>query len=306
MNAPPRISVVIPAYNAVNTIRVPLESVVNQTVPVHETIVVDDGSHDETVRFVQQNFPQVRLLTQTNAGPAAARNHGVRAATGDWIAFLDADDSWLPHKLERQVKEIAENVGLIHTHTVGDKGKNERDLNFAELWQHNYIGTSTVLINKAVFDAVGGFIEDRILMGVEDYNLWMRVAATGQRIVTVREELAFYTPAEGNLSGQVPRIVRAELLNIELLERLLHIAPEKMKEKRIAILDEYSRALFWMRDLALARKYYRELLQLQFNARNAGFWLATFLPLQLLNRARRTTLSKNETLLQAATMGLSR
>jgi len=305
MDTAPQISVVIPAYNSVNTIGTTLRSVLSQTVAPCEIIVVDDGSRDETVAFVTEHFPQIRIVSQPNGGPASARNHGVRLAQGDWIALLDADDAWLPEKLERQIAKIAPDVGVIHTHTVGDKGKNDRDLDFEELWIHNYIGTSTVLVNKAVFEAVGGFNEDRILIGVEDYNLWMKISANGNRIVTVREELAFYTPAEGNLSGQVPRIVAAELRNIELLEAEFTFAPERIRDKRARVLEEYARALFWLRDLPLARKYYRQLLKEHFSLRSLGFYLSTFLPRALLNRRRKTKISKNETLLQAATAGVT-
>jgi len=303
---PPRISVVIPAYNSAGTIGATLCSVLSQTVSASEIIVVDDGSRDHTVAFVKEHFPQVRIVSQPNGGPASARNHGVRLAQGDWIALLDADDGWMPEKLERQISEIADDVCIIHTHTVGDKGKNDRNLDFEELWIHNYIGTSTVLLNKSVFHAVGGFNEDRILVGVEDYHLWMKMAATGKRIVTVREELSLYTPAEGNLSGQVSRIIAAELRNVELLAAEFAFPAESVRAKRIRILDEYARALFWLRDLPLARKYYRQLLKEQFRLKTLGFYLATFLPPALLNRQRKTTITKNESLLQAATLGAAR
>lgn len=305
MSTTPAISVVIPAYNSAKTICRTLESVLQQTVPIAEVIVVDDGSRDETVAVVQSRFPQVRIVSQSNAGPAAARNHGVRLATSAWIAFLDADDTWLPVKLERQIAHIADDVSLIHAHTVGDEGKNSHQLNFNELWIHNYIGTSTVLVNKAIYDSVGGFTEDRTLIGTEDYNLWLRIAATGHRIVTVQEELTLYTPAEGNLSGQISRVVAAELCNIDLISREFQIDPQRVQQKRAQILDEYARAFFWLRDMPLARKYYGQLLRQQFSLKGLGFWLATFLPVSLLNRKRKSTLSKNELLIQAATTGVS-
>ncbi|WP_437224680.1 glycosyltransferase family 2 protein [Planctomicrobium sp. SH661] len=307
MSSTPQISVVIPAYHAVKTIANTLQSVLNQTVPPQEIIVIDDGSKDETAAFVRSHFPQVRVVTQKNAGPSAARNHGIRLAQNPWIALLDSDDSWLPNKLERQIQEIADDVALIHTHTVGDNGKNERNITFDELWEHNYIGTSTVLMNKEVCQSVGGFPEDRALVGAEDYHLWLRIAATGKRIVTVREELTLYTPAEGNLSAQISRVVKAELINTELIGKSCGLAPERIERKRAAVLDEYARALFWMRDLPLARKYYRELLNYRCTPRNVGYWLATYLPPALLNRNRAQVVqAKNKALLQAATVGLPR
>ncbi|WP_437185834.1 glycosyltransferase family 2 protein [Planctomicrobium sp. SH668] len=306
MSSQQRVSVVIPAYNAEKTILTTIESVLAQTVPVHEIIVVDDGSKDQTLAVIRNSIPSVRCVQQVNAGPAAARNHGVRLASGDWIAFLDADDSWLPEKIERQLRSVADEVGLIHTHTVGDGGKNSKDLDFDELWKHNYIGTSTVLVRKSVFDAVGGFHEDRKLIGAEDYHLWLRIARTGQKIVTVREELTRYTPAEGNLSGQIQRVIRGELLNLELLSKSSGFDPKQIQEKRISILEEYSKALFWMRDLPAARTTFRELLSYRFSPRDFAFYLATFVPIKLLDLKRQSGPTKNELLGRAAAGGVNR
>ena len=99
------VSVVIPAYNAAATIAAAIESVLAQTRLPEEIIVVDDGSNDETSAVVERFGPIVRLLRQANAGCGQARNSGAREARGTWLAFLDADDLWLPTKLERQLPE---------------------------------------------------------------------------------------------------------------------------------------------------------------------------------------------------------
>lgn len=299
-NVRANVSVVIPAYNSANTIINTLQSVVNQTVPIDEIIVVDDGSRDDTVAVIQRHFPQVRVISQENAGPAAARNHGIRESRNQWVALLDADDSWLPHKIERQLQEIGDDVALIHSHTVGDHPKNTQPLNFDVLWEHNYIGTSTVLLNKTVFDEVGGFNERRDLIGAEDYYLWLRMAATGKRIVTVNEDLSWYTPAEGNLSGQVHRVLKAELLHIDIWQDEFGLDAARADAKRAAVLDEYARSLFWLRDLKGARKAFGSLMKFGFSPTALGFWMATFLPVSLLNLGRKTTQTKNEALLQAA------
>ena len=116
----PKISVIMPAYKAAATIAAALRSIRDQTVRVHEVIVVDDGSPDDTAELVARDFSEVRLLRQPNAGPAVARNNGAQAATGDWLAFLDADDVWLADKLERQ---LSEHKKLIRNrkHTTEDK-----------------------------------------------------------------------------------------------------------------------------------------------------------------------------------------
>lgn len=99
----PSITVVIPAYNAEATISRAIDSVLNQTVSVFEIVVVDDGSTDDTAAVVRGYGPKVRLIQQTNSRTAAARNRGLDAANGDWIAFLDADDYWELDKVSRQL-----------------------------------------------------------------------------------------------------------------------------------------------------------------------------------------------------------
>jgi glycosyltransferase involved in cell wall biosynthesis len=102
----PSISVVIPCYNAAHFLRATIESILRQTRPATEVIVVDDGSTDDSARIAASFGPPVRVIRQRNQGESAARNRGIEAATGDWVAFLDADDLWLPTKLARQAGVI--------------------------------------------------------------------------------------------------------------------------------------------------------------------------------------------------------
>ncbi|NIT60625.1 MAG: glycosyltransferase, partial [Aliifodinibius sp.] len=96
------ISIIIPTFNRKNLLERALTSVTTQTRPTEEIIVVDDGSEDETESLVRKQFPDVRYFRQQNRGVSSARNLGIRQATGNWIAFLDSDDEWLPQKLEKQ------------------------------------------------------------------------------------------------------------------------------------------------------------------------------------------------------------
>ncbi|MCB1713751.1 MAG: glycosyltransferase family 2 protein, partial [Candidatus Competibacteraceae bacterium] len=96
------ISVIIPAHNRAHTLPRALDSVLAQTRPADEVILVDDGSTDDTAALLQAHYPTVRYLHQPNQGVSAARNSGIRLARGDWIALLDSDDAWLPHKLACQ------------------------------------------------------------------------------------------------------------------------------------------------------------------------------------------------------------
>jgi glycosyltransferase involved in cell wall biosynthesis len=112
---PPRFSVVIPCYNASRFLPITLASVATQTMPPHEIIVVDDGSIDDSAQIAARFDSAIRVIRQTNQGESIARNRGIEMATGDWIAFLDADDVWRPTKLDRQAQLIADDVVAVAT-----------------------------------------------------------------------------------------------------------------------------------------------------------------------------------------------
>lgn len=286
----PQYSVVIPAYNCADTIRTTLDSVLAQTVPPGEVLVVNDGSSDTTCEIVESYGSPVRLITQANAGPAAARNNGIRQSQFDWIALLDADDSWLPNKLEHQLPLCADEVGLINCSEFQeevDYGPN--GLDFATLWNHNSIGTSTVLLSKKAFNEVGGFEEDSKFICIEDFNLWLRILAAGYRVATVTEPLVNYTPAEGNLSSNYECVIKAELYNVDQLGKKLSLPAEMIRTKKAALYEEYAKAFFWKRNIPQARYYYRQLLKQRISINGLGYWLATFLPASLLNAKRPTT-----------------
>jgi len=109
----PTVSVVIPVYNGERLIAETLRSVLAQTLPVHEILVIDDGSTDRTAEVVASFAPRVTLVRQANAGESTARNDGIARATGEWIAFVDADDLWKPEKLERQMAALAGTSALF-------------------------------------------------------------------------------------------------------------------------------------------------------------------------------------------------
>src|SRR5690606_34102704 len=150
------VSIVIPVYNAEKYLEQTLASIYAQTYPHTEIIAVDDGSSDRSVEILRQHAPRVRLVTQANAGAAAARNRGVREARGKWIAFLDADDLWTPDKLEKQL-QLCGQYAWSYTDSVFMGGVNDglRDSAFTqkhegyvleELVCGNFIGTSSILV----------------------------------------------------------------------------------------------------------------------------------------------------------------
>lgn len=122
------ISVVIPVYNREKTIKRCIDSVVNQTYPVFEIIMVDDGSTDKTLDIVKEEYgDKITIIRQKHKGAQAARNAGIRAAQGKYIGFLDSDDEWMPNKIELQVQELQKNGDVVvcgDGYTQMDWGKN--------------------------------------------------------------------------------------------------------------------------------------------------------------------------------------
>ena len=210
MNQKLSISAVIPAYNAEKYIARCLDSVLAQTCPVDEIIVVDDGSKDKTADIVRSYGDKVKLIQQENAGVSAARNTGILAATGDWIAFLDADDEWLPQKIELQTANLQKHPDLVWTTGNYDEclcdenrrapqcppQKIEKLLNgkgyfnsYFEAWQHYLWGhTNCMLIKKTVFSEVGNFCAEFPI--AEDIDLWLRIAYRYPKIGFSSEPLA--------------------------------------------------------------------------------------------------------------------
>lgn len=181
------ISVIIPTYNRRQLLARAIHSVLRQSVQPLEIIVVDDGSTDGTGAWVQREFPSVILLEQENHGVSAARNRGIDRAQGEWIALLDADDVWLPTKLEQQWSAIQSGVEVNICHTeeqwirngkvvpLPQKFKKQSGYIFALSLRHCALSPSTVLLRREVLSDVGAF--DESLQVCEDYDLWLRVTA---------------------------------------------------------------------------------------------------------------------------------
>ena len=217
----PHVSVVIPAYNAEGFIVETVNSVLNQTYQDLEIIVVDDGSKDGTVAALEQFGNRVRVHQQPNGGVAKARNTGVGLARGTYIAFLDADDLWLPQKLERQLTSTAP-MSYTDRFNVGERGhlpelhseiKPMRggDLFVPLMREQNFITSTSVMLRRALFEKMGGFYTG--LNGTEDWDLWIRIAE-GHEIGFVAEPLVRYRFHAGGISRNYRRMSRERMLVI--------------------------------------------------------------------------------------------
>ena len=285
----PQISVVMPAYNSAGFVRRAIESVWAQTLTPVELIVVDDGSLDDTSAVAKSVDPRTIVIRQENGGPGAARNRGVKEARGNWIAFIDADDAWRPRKLETQRPQMLRpEIDVVFSHVVDPLERDcvEFELKFDDLWRHNYIGLSTSVVRREAFERIGGFDEDRGVLGIEDYNLWLRMASRGTRFAFLKDELVEYTPAAGNLSSNYWKIARCAARNAEKVAEFSGMDPKKLEAKLAAIYEEYGIALLYARDLKGARTYLRESLKHRPDHKNAVRWLTTFAPRPVLDLRR--------------------
>ena len=182
-----KISVIIPTYNRKKTLARAIQSVINQSFTPFEILIIDDGSNDGTEEWVKENFRNIKYIYQNNHGVSSARNIGIENAYGDWVAFLDSDDEWLPNKLHEQVKAIDSNpeVKFFHTNEIWirngvrvnqmKKHKKYGGYIFEKCLDICRVSPSSVLIQKEVFDNIGVF--DESLRVCEDYDLWLRITS---------------------------------------------------------------------------------------------------------------------------------
>ena len=182
-----KISVIIPTYNRKKTLARAIQSVINQSLSAFEILIIDDGSNDGTEEWVKENFQNIKYIYQNNRGVSSARNIGIENANGDWVAFLDSDDEWLPNKLHEQVKTIESNpkIKFFHTNEIWirngvrvnqmKKHKKYGGYIFEKCLDICRVSPSSVLIQKEVFDNIGVF--DESLRVCEDYDLWLRITS---------------------------------------------------------------------------------------------------------------------------------
>lgn len=217
------VSVVIPAYNAAATLPGAVDSI-GTSPDVLEVLVIDDGSTDETAA-VAADSANVSCLHQANSGPSVARNTGIAAARGRWIAFLDADDRWLPGKLEAQLRVARQRPDAVIV--AGDWVRDDSGLgpcppvtgelpvavhDYADVLVLNRFQTSTVLARTDVLRSLGGFRPE--LDGAEDWDMWLRCATVGP-LVRIRAPVVRYRDQAGGYSKDLRRLYRTMLVMLD-------------------------------------------------------------------------------------------
>lgn len=225
----PFVSIIIPAYNIGKLIKETISSVLVQTFADFELIVVDDGSTDNTAEVVKFfNDSRIIYHYQNNSGlPAKPRNTGARLAKGEYLAFLDHDDIWLPKKLERQIDVIKNNpkIGLISTNAFimnGNektsllliKGTKSGYLDDGTFFPSNKVVQSTALVKKTVFNLLGGLNENPELKAIEDYDLWLRIYAQ-YPCYYINDCLAYYRMIASSTSGGKIKSILRELAHYQ-------------------------------------------------------------------------------------------
>ena len=223
------ISVVIPVFNRKQLIERSINSVINQTYPPDEIIVIDDGSIDGTYDLIKNNYPQVILIHQENKGVSAARNVGITIAKGKWIAFLDSDDEWFPEKLEEQINYLKINNTYKICHTDEIWIRNQVRVN--PMKKHKKYGgkiynkclplcvlsPSSIIIHKEIFDDVGLF--DEKLPVCEDYDMWLRICYKYEVLFLNQKLIYKYGGHDDQLSKKYWGMDRYRVI---ALEKMIH------------------------------------------------------------------------------------
>jgi glycosyltransferase involved in cell wall biosynthesis len=237
----PSISVIIPSYNRGHSLPRALDSVLAQTWPADQIIVVDDGSDDGTAELLARDYPELHYLFQENRGVSAARNAGIRAAEGDWIALLDSDDEWLPEKLERQLQALQESEGSLLVHCDEIWIRNGRRVNpmhkhakaggwiFERCLPLCAISPSAVLMARSLLAEVGEF--DEALPACEDYDLWLRICSRYPVLYVEQALLKKYGGHDDQLSRQHWGMDR---FRVQALDKILSSASLDARQQELA------------------------------------------------------------------------
>jgi glycosyltransferase involved in cell wall biosynthesis len=249
----PRVSVVIPTFNRARDIGRCLESLCAQTYRDFEVLVCDDGSKDETAAIVARFNTRLDLhyhWAENFGGPARPRNIGISLARGEYVAFLDSDDWWMPRKLEESVRYLDAGADLVYHDLYMARNADQkhswrksptRSLRkpvLEDLMAHgNGLNNSSVVVRRSIVQASGGFSEQRELIAAEDYDAWVRIARITDKFVRMPQTLGYYWIGDGNLSNP-----RRTLVNLAALETLYGRELDALRERHSVYWLPYMKA----------------------------------------------------------------
>ncbi|MCF7917231.1 MAG: glycosyltransferase [Candidatus Omnitrophica bacterium] len=262
MDKKPSFSIIIPTYNRKQFLKIAVDSVLKQTYPNYELIIVDDGSNDSTEKFIKSyKNPKINYYYQQNKGPASARNLGIRKAKGEFICFLDSDDRFRTDKLKISYRYIKENPGhkIFHSEEIWYRNgkflsqkkehKKPNGFIFKNAAKLCSISISTAVIKKEVFKKIGNF--DQNLLACEDYDFWLRV--TSQYPVCLIPETL--TIKEGGHKDQQSRKYPAmDKFRIYALDKILQTKNLKKEQYQIAYQQLQNKCSVYIKGAALRKK----------------------------------------------------
>jgi glycosyltransferase involved in cell wall biosynthesis len=261
------VSIIIPTYNRAEELKRALQSVFDQTFTNWEILIIDNHSVDDTDKLIKSlSDPRIKLFKVHNEGViAASRNLGLKHALGEYIAFLDSDDWWLPKKLEESIKYMNQGADVVY-HDLFVVTKLDQRFNWRRTWGRQLkspvfydlvekgptLPNSSVVVRKKILNAINGLSEDKNMIGIEDYDAWLRIALLSEKFKRIPQVLGFYWAGGGNISNP-GRTLKT------------YIALEKLYSKTTTGLDvqhrfnwlNYSRgrAYFCLKDFKNAKKY---------------------------------------------------
>ncbi len=291
------VSVVIPTYNAVAYLRKALESVLEQSEPPFEVIVVDDGSTDDTFGMIQDHLDQIRYIRTNRLGPGGARNVGIEHARGEYIAFLDADDYWLPHKLKIQMEFFRNHPDIAMVFTDAEVFEGERILlnsikavplfsgiigeekvltdPFLKIMRQAFISMGSVVVTRGCLEQVGFF--DSCLPVAEDRDLWLRIARIGK--IAFLPMVTMRIRKHGN-NTSADRILGLQCGNL-VLERHCLNHPQYGSEARTQLAGRHRELahLYWMQgNASKAQREFWIALRTSFTVKSLIYYLSALIP----------------------------
>lgn len=297
----PLVSVIIPVYNCAGYVAEAIESALAQDWPNTEVVVVNDGSTDNSLAVLQGFGERIRLIDQKNAGPPAARNQGIAAARGDYIAFLDADDVWLQGKLSAQVRHMQAHPDVHTVFTrwhVWEPGADGRFVRPPEIerqavtdqvdaansgWLYHRLLldcellTTTVMLRASMVHRIGGF--DLALWNGDDYDYWLRASREG-KITKLQSVGALYRCVPGSVSRKPNAVNYGHKVLAQALARWGLAGPDgtavdasTMQRRMLRLQAEHAHIHLLRGDPQIAFKTYRQILKS--HPARLSFWVHT-------------------------------